>query len=269
VLIAGGADLQGGSGNLASAELYDPKTGKFTPTGSMAVGRARQTETLLYDGRVLIAGGTTDLPINECELYDPRTGTFAPTGSMLAVRADAAAVLLGSGEVLIAGGLTVPRTSPISVVPTASAERYDPTTGTFSATGSMAFARASHNATLTAGGLVLITGGVDSNGKAVVAAEDYDQDNGVFSVASQPETSRGRHADTFLLLGTVLLAGGDGSSPTTVEVYSDSVGTVWQAPTGLSDVAAAIPTAKGVLLLDPTATTWQFFIRGPGLGPQG
>ena len=74
VLIAGGYDSPFVS--LASAELYDPKTGTFSPTGSMTTGRAVQTATLLSDGSVLIAGGSDSLgslgdPLSSAELYQP------------------------------------------------------------------------------------------------------------------------------------------------------------------------------------------------------
>ncbi len=81
VLLVGGNDL--GSHAIATAELYDPATGTFTPTGSMAIARGFHTATLLDDGRVLIAGGDAAAwsdagPfLASAEIYDPETGTFS------------------------------------------------------------------------------------------------------------------------------------------------------------------------------------------------
>src|SRR4051812_7890988 len=60
VLIAGGETLDGRTGAFiteSSAELYDPRTGKFTRTGDMTTPRFGHAATLLPNGRVFIAGG--------------------------------------------------------------------------------------------------------------------------------------------------------------------------------------------------------------------
>jgi hypothetical protein len=68
---------------LSSAELLDPKTGKWTETGEMNNARYDHKATLLPDGRVLVEGGYGSHPPNIArrglstkELYDPSTGTW-------------------------------------------------------------------------------------------------------------------------------------------------------------------------------------------------
>jgi hypothetical protein len=115
VLVAGGFTNAFGNTTTASAELYDPTTGKFEPTGSMKEGRADHAATVLGNGKVLIAGGTTSTEaVNSAELYDPTTGKFEPTGSMKEARADYTASVLPNGQVLAAGGTTA---VPINVPP--------------------------------------------------------------------------------------------------------------------------------------------------------
>ena len=104
--------VAGGGGDLfpfyrASAELYDPATGTWTATGSLATGREVHTATLLSNGQVLVAGGFggNELVLASAELYDPANGTWAPTGSLATRRELHTATLLPDGNVLVAGGV--------------------------------------------------------------------------------------------------------------------------------------------------------------------
>src|SRR5205814_1184266 len=146
---------------LASAELYDPASGTWTATGSLGAARSDHTATLLPNGKVLVAGGFNDSNrLASAELYDPASGTWTATGSLGAARNGHIATLLPNGKVLVAGGFNGDSDSSILV----SAELYDPASGTWSATGSLVFARGAHTATLLPNGRVLIAAGVGPGG---------------------------------------------------------------------------------------------------------
>jgi len=68
-LATGGGSSDSGP-RLRSAELYDPDSRSWTLTPEMNEGRLNHTATLLYGGRVLIAGGTGDAgQLASAELY--------------------------------------------------------------------------------------------------------------------------------------------------------------------------------------------------------
>ncbi len=129
----------------------------FFPTGSMLAARTGHTATELPSGRVLIAGGSSGTgSLQSAELYDPISGTFSVTGTMNVAREGHSAVELADGRVLIVGGCTAGPTGCTTYL--GSAEIYDPDTGVFQLTGSMATPRTDFAAALV-GTSVLVAGG--------------------------------------------------------------------------------------------------------------
>jgi hypothetical protein len=111
----------------------------------MTTARNHPSATLLGDGRVLVAAGTT--ATLAAELYDPASRKWTPTGRMTDYHGPTS-VLLQDGRVLVAGGGT--------------GDLYSPATGSWTATGPMAFPYASAGAALLPDGRALFAGGTDS-----------------------------------------------------------------------------------------------------------
>lgn len=208
VLIAGGGRTAVSRYDaLASAELHDPGTGRFSATGEMATARYSPGATLLNNGNVLIVSwcytstGFGGFPV-DAELYDPDIGTFADTGDRNFEGADTA-TLLPNGKVLITRG------NPPAEPYASWAELYHPSTGAFTATGCATTNHSGPTATLMMDGKVLIAGGDigDGDGGSLIA-EGYDPAIGAFSRTGDITVGREQHTATLLPDSSVLFAGG-------------------------------------------------------------
>ena len=132
VLVAGGYDH---SGTLASAELYDPASGTWTTTGSLTTARDSHTATLLPNGKVLVAGGQ-DSTLSDRERGTLRSGERDLDGH----RQPRHRTRISHGDVAAQRqGARRRRCWQQRLL--ASAELYDPASGTWTATGSLATAR--------------------------------------------------------------------------------------------------------------------------------
>jgi hypothetical protein len=213
VLVAGGA--LGANDNpsataTSTAEIYDPATGKFTPTDPMTKPRLSHSAILLKDGRVLLLGSVSD---SSAELYDPVKGKFSGAGSMKSTHNINLATLLRDGRVLIVGwGEQVGSASTSSSM----AEIYDPATGKFTPTGPMInscnfiepIGGQLSSAALLADGRVLVPdviyGGV---GSGIGSVELYDPVTGKFTKGPQMSRYRAGFTETLLADGSVLFTG--------------------------------------------------------------
>jgi hypothetical protein len=221
VLVVGGA---GAGSQLASAELYDPVLATWTATGSLGIGRSIHTATLLPNGKVLIAGGDhSGTASTSAELYDPAAGTWSITGSLFFARALHTATLPPNGKVLVAGGFD----AGVGNTFLASAELYDPASGTWTVTQSLATARFVHTATLLPTGKVLAAGGQGTSG-ILASAELYDPVLATWTATGGLGAVRARHTATLLPNGKVLVPGGQinsGGPLASAELYDPAPGT--------------------------------------------
>jgi hypothetical protein len=102
VLIMGGADENDWDGRRRTAEIYDPKTGLFKPTGAMVDPHFKfnTAVALLPDGNVVVGGAGKRVEIFRMDL-----GAFAVSNETLdAQRFFSTATTLPDGQVLITGG---------------------------------------------------------------------------------------------------------------------------------------------------------------------
>jgi hypothetical protein len=154
-------------------------------------------------------------------IVSARAPGWSATGGMTEARSGHTATLLLDGKVLVAGGWIGPDGSGAAT----SAELYDPSSGTWSATGSMHDGRARQTATLLQDGTVLVAGGASSRDAAT--AELYDPSSGTWTATGDMLAAGRGHTATLLPNGYVLVVGASGN-PTLAELYDPANGT-WTA----------------------------------------
>ena len=244
----------------------------------MVVPRSMHTATLLPRfGLVLLAGGVAagDL-VAQTELADP-SGPWTVSGQLAEARYGHTATLLRDGTVLVTGGFS-PKGG---VTPTATAEVYDPSRGSWTATGRMGSGRAGHTATLLRDGTVLVAGGAShngGNGSPLPAAEVYDPRRGTWRAVGDMIDARAGHTATALPDGRVLVVGGVGTETEEVAPINTALATAelydparrkWAATGSLHEGRAkhtATLLQDGAVLVTRTGRLGSAELFDPGRG---
>ena len=182
VLVAGGLFMDRTSSEpprvLASAEIFDPRTGAWSSAGQLTRARAGASATTLADGRVLVVGGTTRLEDDPtaqatADIYDPKADRWSAVGRLSIARSGFVLVPLPDGGAVVAGGFAEDPGAPFTRL--SSVERFDPDSDTWSGTADLPYPVAGAFGTLLADGRVLLAGG------SVREAEPLDVDAGTIS----------------------------------------------------------------------------------------
>lgn len=246
-------------------------------TDPMSIARYRHSATLLSNGKVLVAGGYDNEAdsLATAELFNFANEKWTMTGSMNDMRGDHTATKLKNGMVLVTGGFVFYQREFYGKL--ATAELFNPHTGSWQRAGSMTVARVAHTATLLANGQVLVAGGGADSG-ATNVADIYDYAQNTWTATGSLNTARLGHTATLLRDGKVLIVGGvddEGDVLTSAELYNPSNGT-WTntgflntgryahtatlLPNGKVLVAGGYDTDNLALvnseLFDPSTETW-------------
>jgi hypothetical protein len=238
---------------LSGAIALAQSGGTFTSTGNMMAPRSGHTATLLLSGKVLIAGGGT----SSAELFDPAIGSFTPTADMVTSRRDHTATLLPDGRVLIVGGFIG---DVHSNSPTASAEIYDPASGTFTALSDLSRTtqQAVHTATLLNNGKVLIAG-IGTNARLYDPADSSFADAAPYSGPAPWSVATA----TLLADGRVLITG--------IDVYNSGLAQIYDPVTNsfAATGGANVGCGNGSMFRPGGGICWFIDVNTATLLPDG
>jgi N-acetylneuraminic acid mutarotase len=191
---------------IGSSEIYDPKTGAWSTTGSLATARYGAGAATLTDGRVLVVGGWPDVDndwpapnygqhqkLNTAEIYDPKTGRWSAAGALPHGMAEPTVIPLPDGDALaVTGGVA----------------RFDARTSSWTETTPITAALDRRVAIALADGRVLVAGGWTGD-DYLADAELFDPDTGTWAAAAPLPNPRGRGAAIRLQDGSILVVGGE------------------------------------------------------------
>lgn len=204
VLIAGGVAASHRYAPLASAEIYDPVTNTFSPTGEMTILRGYFAAALLPNGRVL-AIGYDGRQLLAGEVYDPLTDTFSEAGAIDLEETQhtyCGATLLSTGKLLLTTSIWWP---PWGATPCL----YDPTSAAFAATAQYATDSVRLDEGIAPVAVLLADGKVLTTWESW-KAEVYNPDTATYLPTNDLiQTGSTGYSATLLPNGNVLIAGGD------------------------------------------------------------
>jgi hypothetical protein len=222
VLVAGGWDSNTTS-DLATAEVFNPSSGTFSPVGSMTIPREEAGAAILPDGRVMVIAGVSDGDtLDTTEIFDPKTNSFTPGPTFPYLTYGPAAAVISGGQILVAGGYNGDTSEYLD-----NAVVFNPASNSFSTVSSLPSHIWGAAGASMPQGRALVAGGYDpdlNGGDEVASAQIFDPATNAFSSTGIGNLVHAREeaAGVELNDGRVLVAGGwaDSEALNTAEVLS-------------------------------------------------
>jgi len=206
VALIGGCAVDGCEAGPGSktVDVFDPKTHRMSPGGTLTMPRIGAAAVVLGDGLVLIAGGWSGRQTTaSIEFYDPVTRESVEAGALSHARADIAAVTLRDGRVAFIGGYD-------GRAALADVDVFDPRTLRVTPGPALTRARAGVAAVQLSDGRVLVVGGGEGGSDLAPsgAAEIADAALTRWSASGALSHARYKHAAVALKDGRALVIGG-------------------------------------------------------------
>lgn len=151
-----------GDSTSKAVERFDPAAGTWQSVAPLSTYRKYPHVAVDKSGRIYAIGGTGQLQggvtpyLSSAERFDPSTGQWTAIASMSIGRTNAAIAVDGTGRIYMMGGNTGDSGTPVE---TTSAERFDPSTGAWTALPAMSLAAENRLGLSDALGRVYVIGG--------------------------------------------------------------------------------------------------------------
>ncbi len=213
------------------SELYDPRSGTWSVTGSMRT-YANGPLVVLPDGDAFVSGGIdwlTERPVRWASRYRAESGKWLDAAPLSGPRVGHLAIAVAGGVLVVGGSPDYPSTDSL-----ATAELYDPDADAWRPVASMAQGRWSARGVALQDGRILVVGGsvgnhIDSG--ALASAEIFDPRTQSWSITGAMAEARAAFSLTLLSDGRALAAGGyNGGNLASAEIYDPAGGTWSPAP---------------------------------------
>lgn len=204
---------------LRTAEVFDPKTNRWSAAGEMRDARTEHSAALLEDGRVIVTGGLNENldMVSTAEIFDPETGGWSEHGNMRTIRRGHFTLPLHDGRVVVVGG-SGRAMGGLGILANISAsgalvstEIYDPETNQWSQANDMREGHSGGLALVLNDGRVLVAGGYNQ-AESLASSEIFDPRVGEWTRTKSMARKTFANAASVLADGSVLFTGGFGIS---------------------------------------------------------